>query len=526
MKKVYNEKFYENYEEDIKLKSSLLPVIYKRKTYLELKNTHDEVVEDLNDLISELQNIKDYEQYFESEELEFKDIVFAIIIGLAGSFITTSEKLQEFFRLFHDKPKTDENPNILQKKAHEILKHSGQDMDQQGKFANRDGGKVPFGFHRLFFGHDILSWKGDNPFQLLVKQFGFLEGIKKAFLHLIADSCSKQGLPVPGHSVFDVKSGDDITNLLYGISKHVNSEKVQAAFQNMFTIHASDVLGGGATKLLADAYLKICNYQNKKSISIFKMIVHISNFIITCIIGLIKYRIPKINFIALYNFIIPLASFIGIKFKEGKIKRIQKEYIEEKDFMLILKSKIYSIFKGNYLLYFFMLLLMVLVIISFNFGNFKKQNNPELQKSEVYIEEIVEEQQLNISTGNSKIHFVKDTRFFLSEGNKYTGLLPEMTEGDYYIKIKTIANELKELLYNNKQTIFIVHGYTADSIYSTVDDLLLSEQRAERVVSLLIEQGIPKENLKCTFSGVTNLWGNNTSEEERNGNRVVTIEIE
>jgi gamma-glutamylcysteine synthetase len=162
----------------------------------------------------------------------------------------------------------------------------------------------------------------------------------------------------------------------------------------------------------------------------------------------------------------------------------------------------------------------------FNYANFKKQNNSEVQVTEIYIEEPVEERQVNISIENSKIHFVKDTHFFLSEGNNYIGLLPDMTEGNYFEKITNIANEIKDILDKNKQAVFIIHGYTAEAAFSTVDGLLLSKQRAERVMNLLIEQGIPKENIKYVFTGSTNLWGNNTSEEERKGNRTVTIEIE
>lgn len=377
MKKVYNERFYKCYEEDVKLNSSLLPVIYKRKTYLELKETHDGIVEKLSDSINELQKIKNYDQFFDTEELEFYDIMFAILIGLVGSFITTSEKLKEFLRLFHDTPTKNDSPNTIQEQANKLLEHSGQDMDQQGKFTNRNGGKVPFGFHRLFFGHDILSWKGDNPFQLLIKQFGFFEGIKKAFLHLIADTCSKQGLPIPGHSIFDIKSGDDVSNILYEISKKINPEKVQAVYQNLFTIHASDLLGGGATILLTNAYLNICNYQNKKSKSIFKMVVHITNFIVTAIIGLAKTSIPKINFIALFNFTLPLCSFIGIKFKERKIHRIQRDYIDDKDFINIIKSKIYLIYKRNYILFSILFLLIAGSFLSFfllNKSYVKKQS--------------------------------------------------------------------------------------------------------------------------------------------------------
>ena len=66
-------------------------------------------------------------------------------------------------------------------------------------------------FHRLLFGHDVLATgKGlipFNPFTLMFEQQG-LAGVLQAARHLIADTMSKQGLPVPGSSFFDIDRED------------------------------------------------------------------------------------------------------------------------------------------------------------------------------------------------------------------------------------------------------------------------------------------------------------------------------
>lgn len=507
MRKVAKQRFYGNYKKEIQLYPSLVPVIYKRKTYHELKDTHDEVVSVLSDLITQLESIKDYNQFFETEELEFHDIMFAILIGLVGTFITTNEKLKEFLRLFHDTPKTADNPTDLQKAAHNILKHPGQSMDtQDGKFINRDGGNVPFGFHRLFYGHDILSWKGDNPFSLLISQFGFLEGIKKAFLHLIADTCSKQGLPVPGHSLFDIKSGDGVSNVFYEASKAINPGKIQAVYQNLFTVNARDILGGSATVLLSDVYLGVCNYKNVKSKSIFKMIVHITNFVITAIIGAIKQGgTPKINFIALFNFMCPLASFIGVKFKEGKIKRIEREYIANANFMLEIKKKIYAIYKKNYALI-LALLLAVLGLLIFYPKILQKKPASELVAEADQIITPPAEEPLQRQLHTITIFQESDRSIFVKN---VAELLPDA--GSW---LDGVAEKIKQELEQNPDKNVMVIGYAA--IFPGLPDPVeLSRERATRVKMELVKRNIPIEKIESVAGGETSDFGVSREENRR-----------
>ncbi|MCL2007209.1 MAG: OmpA family protein [Treponema sp.] len=124
----------------------------------------------------------------------------------------------------------------------------------------------------------------------------------------------------------------------------------------------------------------------------------------------------------------------------------------------------------------------------------------------------------------SNIHFVRDTRFFLSEGNHYTNTAPDMSEGHYEHRLGEIAGDMKNILAIRNDQIFIITGYAA-GIYYDDGELFLSTQRADKVRDILVNLGIPAENLRCVYMGGTNRWGNNLTEETQRYNRVVTIEI-
>jgi hypothetical protein len=123
------------------------------------------------------------------------------------------------------------------------------------------------------------------------------------------------------------------------------------------------------------------------------------------------------------------------------------------------------------------------------------------------------------------IHFIKDTRFFLSEGNYYTDTLPDMSEGRYQDRISTIANDMKNILASKPDQIFIISGYAADIPGFDQGKKVLAEERVEKVKNLLVEQGVPLRNLHTDPVGGTDKWGDNLKEETRRPNRVVTIEI-
>jgi len=123
------------------------------------------------------------------------------------------------------------------------------------------------------------------------------------------------------------------------------------------------------------------------------------------------------------------------------------------------------------------------------------------------------------------IHFVMDTRFFLSEGNFYTNTPPDFSEGRYEDRLNTIAGDMKNILAKNNKQIFLIRGYAADIPGYEWGEFELSEQRVEKVKSKLIELGVPSENLESKPIGGTFDWGDNLTEETKRPNRVVTIEI-
>ncbi len=458
MKKENKQKFYANYENDIKLKKPLVPIIYKRWEYKYYKNANFALSWELDELLKELEKIKDFDSYFENEKLEFQDVLVAMIIGTVGSLISTNDDLQEFLRLFHDRPEPGNSESSIQKKIRKRLSHPLQEMDQhERQYLKRSGEDgVPFGFHRLFRGHDILSWQGDNPFQLLIGQFGFAEGIKKAILHLLADTCSTQGLPVPLHSIFDVQNGNELDNMLHKWSLAISKETKQKAvsvFNNMFTIHASDMLGGGTTIALQNAYLSICNFETKKAKDIFKIIVQVCNFIITGIIGFIQTHVPKINHIALYNLVLPTASLIGISIKNGKIKRIEKKYNLKRDMISDNRKQIYRIYRINYLIY--------SIIFIFGFSCYILVN--------VLSHKILPRESSNIITSeitSVKRKFYDENSVIPNEDGMYFetvlqkkgfAFLPEQKDFSYFVvRVPDSKNALEELRY---KTSFFMAEY-------------------------------------------------------------------
>jgi outer membrane protein OmpA-like peptidoglycan-associated protein len=123
------------------------------------------------------------------------------------------------------------------------------------------------------------------------------------------------------------------------------------------------------------------------------------------------------------------------------------------------------------------------------------------------------------------IHFIKDTRFFLSEGNRYTNMQPVLTEGEYEDRLNKIAQDIKDILTVLPDQTFIITDYAADIPGHEEGEMKLSIQRAERVKEFLVRFGVPSKSLQCVYMGGTNRWGDNSSEETKRGNRVVTIAI-
>lgn len=162
------------------------------------------------------------------------DLPVMFITGILGGL--SSYFLRDFFAALHD--------------------HWGNDLTtlnggHGGELADWvPGASRPGGFgHRWEFGHDLF-----NPFEIdwqsykdLAKKSGTVLPLwmKAGFYwvrHLIQDSFSKEGLPLPGHSLF---------RWLFDTSKPAQREMIQF----LLTIKMRDIVGAGVTNALMGSYL-------------------------------------------------------------------------------------------------------------------------------------------------------------------------------------------------------------------------------------------------------------------------------
>jgi hypothetical protein len=186
--------------------------------------------------------------------LDAWDYCYAIAIGLAGVFISTNEKFAQYLAEIHQAASgASGDYDWFQAFLGNTLQHKGDFIDIVGKppLKNRKGENAYGLFHRLLWGHDILSLGEDNPFRLMFKQKG-LSGILQAVQHLLADTCSKQGLPLPGSSFLDVVNEDGKTsNYLIQVAQQLsvestgNKTKAQEIYSHLATTRTRCCCGSG-----------------------------------------------------------------------------------------------------------------------------------------------------------------------------------------------------------------------------------------------------------------------------------------
>ena len=248
-----------------------------------------------------------------SSTLDAWDYCFSLAIGMAGAEITTSEKLEEYLNEIHHAASgaTGEYTN-LQQFLGKLLHHQGDSIDKlasEKHFINRTHESADVGYHRLLWGHDIFNPGEDNPFRLMIKQKG-LKGILQAVRHLVADTTSKQGLPLPGSSYLDhTNENGKISNYLIEIAKNLSMESVgnkrnsQTIYSHMFTVRAQDITSGGAIDGFAEMYFKIRDIDDTIRKLQFHLIAYSVCFFGEALLGVIKNSgIPYIN--------IPLATVV------------------------------------------------------------------------------------------------------------------------------------------------------------------------------------------------------------------------
>lgn len=159
------------------------------------------------------------------------DIPMMFAAGILGTF--TSTMLKETFNKYHQK---------MGKTSTLDGGHGGESIDRV------PGSKQSGGFgHRTKYGHDLF-----NPFE--IDWSDYLEKAKqskiplppwlKAYFywvrHLLQDTFSTEGLPLPGHSL---------------IRKYIDPVKNRELLQIFNTIKMRDVAGAGITNVIMGAYL-------------------------------------------------------------------------------------------------------------------------------------------------------------------------------------------------------------------------------------------------------------------------------
>ena len=275
-------------------------------------NSLDQIEPLLANEIGQINESVDFDTIFDKEiasDLDGWDYCFAVLFGLAGLLIASSKKLDEYLEDIHKSASGvsgdyDRFQNMLGKLFH----HKNDTIDQiDGHFINREGENAYAIFHRLFWGHDIFSISIDNPFYLMIKQNGCLSGILQVVRHLLADTMSRQGLPVQGSSFLDsINPAGKITNHLIEVAKKLSEEssiKIQAerVYAHMFTIRAQDIAAGVIVKLFSSAYFLARGLKDETRISQFQLIAYSVNFFGEAVYGCKKQGgIPYIN--------LPLAS--------------------------------------------------------------------------------------------------------------------------------------------------------------------------------------------------------------------------
>ncbi len=204
-------------------------------------------------------------------DMDEGDVAFCVIAGLACAVFSTNKAVAEWFEGVHDAASGGDNQlDSVQKILGKILSHEGDNIDlfdDGSGFVTRDGENAYPLFHRLLFGHDILSGGGegfvnDNPFILMIEQKGQrLPGIIQAVRHLLADTMSKQGLPVPGSSYLDtvrdngrpwnriIDWSQDLAARAYG-----DKRKAEELYEHVFTVRFQDMVGSGAVEALNAMY--------------------------------------------------------------------------------------------------------------------------------------------------------------------------------------------------------------------------------------------------------------------------------
>lgn len=140
----------------------------------------------------------------------------------------------------------------LHDKFEELHKAWGNLAYAKGGHAAEIIDKIPGKMHRFKYGHDIL-----NPFEVDWANY-FPDGVQAGFLkklgawlhHMVQDTFSTEGLPLPGSSYLR----EVIGKLTSGISAIPDMDKYQA-YKTFFTVKARDITGTAFVSLAMTLYI-------------------------------------------------------------------------------------------------------------------------------------------------------------------------------------------------------------------------------------------------------------------------------
>lgn len=250
------------------------------------------------------------EEPFPGSDMDGWDFAVCLISAAVSAFITTNDDLTEWFAGVHDVASEKKGDcGSLQKALGALFHHKGDSLDMFSTRGDEDPWRL---FHRLFFGHDILSKGGDvmdNPFYLMFHQEGDdgnplgMQGVLQASRHLVGDTFSKQGLPLPGSSYFDYENENGrpwnyLIDLCQRLSESGYGSKTYAEpiYEHLLTIRAQDIAGGMAAKAITSGYFKIRKLDDSVRVAQVRLLSYTMSFYAQAIVGAVKQKgIPYIN---------------------------------------------------------------------------------------------------------------------------------------------------------------------------------------------------------------------------------------
>lgn len=240
-------------------------------------------------------------------DMDGLDMAWCLLTATVSTFITTSEGFAKWLEGIHDVASEKSGSfDAIQRILGKTLHHKGDWMDN---FKARDGQNAYAIFHRLLGGHDIFA-RGEsltphNPFAMMIEQEGsVLGGVLQATRHLLADTFSKQGLPIPFSSYLDTTTDNgrpwnriiDIVQEL-SVESTGNKQQAEAIYSHMFTLRAQDFAGGSAALALTAAYIKARGIKDKIRATQIKLVSYSLSFFAQAAVGAAKQNgVPYINY--------------------------------------------------------------------------------------------------------------------------------------------------------------------------------------------------------------------------------------